>query len=138
MGPIQRVAVLVVLVALVAAACGGDDADSGDSDQITAEFLTGTWLGTGCACRVVFAEDGTYQIKQGATVEQGNFALEGTILTFVTGDDSRNCDVGDRLISTVEVIEDGASGADRFRQVQVEDDCMIRGSVDSVTLERVP
>ena len=110
--------------------------DSGNS-ALTAGYLTGTWSGSECQCRLVFDTDGTYRIQQGTTVEQGEFTLEGTVLTFISNNESINCEAGDRLISEVEVLEDGASGADRIRQVQVEDECLIRGTVKTVTLGRV-
>ena len=120
--------------------------DSGNSEP-TVAYLTGTWSASECACRLVFDMDGTYRIQQGlgarpgsaeaTTVEQGEFTLEGTVLTFISNDESINCEAGDRLISEVEVLEDGASGANRIRQVQVEDECLIRGTVNTVTLGRV-
>ena len=120
--------------------------DSGTS-ELTVAYLTGTWSGSECVCQLVFDRDGTYRIQQGigarpgsaeaTTVEQGEFTLVGTVLTFISNDESINCEAGDRLISEVEVLEDGASGTDRIRVVQIEDECLIRGSVGTVTLGRV-
>lgn len=82
-------------------------------------------------------EDGTYRIEQSTPVEQGEFTLEGNVLTFITGEASRNCEVGDRLVSVIDVLEDSPLGQDRIRQTQVTDECRIRGSVKVVTLQRV-
>ena len=141
---------LVFVLAMVAAGCGGNEADVADGGDITVSYLTGTWAGVECNCSLVFEDDGTYRIVQGAgqgfagvtyaedtTVEQGDFSVEGTVVTFVSNAESQNCEAGDRLVSEIEILEGSALVEDTIRQVTIEDECAIRGTVRSVTMQRV-
>ena len=106
--------------------------------------LIGTWRCSRCGSFLVLNEDGTYRITfsledvEGRTVEQGEFTLEGTLFTFISNEDSSNCAEGQRGTYEMEVLEEGPSGRDRVKQIQVSDECTTRGSVGDVTLERVP
>jgi hypothetical protein len=132
---------MAVLAALLAAACASE-AESRDTTAegaITAGYLMGSWRGNECSCTLVYGDDGTYQIVQGGrAVEQGDFVVEGTSLTFISNDETVNCDPGDQLSLEVEVLDPSPAGADRIRQTLVEDDCSTRGGVPVVTLTRLP
>jgi hypothetical protein len=115
--------------------------EASDEGGISAGFLTGSWRGDECICTVVYGEDGTYQIIPvggDTAVEQGDFVVDGTSLTFISSDKTVNCDPGDRLSLRVEVLAPSDAGADRIRQTLVEDDCSTRGGLPVVTLTRLP
>jgi len=127
----------MIVLMLLGAACSGNGG-------ITEEDLTGTWRVIDPGSFLQLSDDGTYRIALSAedlentTVEQGQFTLEGTLFTFISSDESRNCASGQRGIYEMEVLEEGPSGEDRMRMIQVEDECSLRGSLGDVTLERVP
>ncbi len=137
----------LLVLGILAIACG-DDGGENDEDaingEITVDDLIGTWRGRATSSFLQLSEDGTYRIATSAedientTVEQGQFTLEGTLFTFISNEDSQNCAAGQRGSYEIEVLEEGPSGEDRIKQIQVEDECSIRGSVGFVTLERVP
>lgn len=118
------------------------------SERVSFEELIGTWWCFPCSSFLHLNEDGTYRIVsgpgdilpqdiEGATVEQGQFTLEGTLFTLISNEDSQNCETGQRGSYEMEVLEEGLSGADRMKMIQVEDECTIRGSVGNTTFERV-
>ncbi len=135
----------LLVLGILAIACGddGNDEDALNGD-LTVEDLIGTWRGRATGSFLQLSEDGTYRIALSAedientTVEQGQFTLEGTLFTFISNEDSQNCAAGERGVYEIEGPEEGPSGEDRIKQIQVEDECSIRGSVGFVTLERVP
>ncbi len=135
----------LLVLGILAVACGDDGNDEDAiNGQATVEDLTGTWRAIEPGSYVQFNADGTYRIALSAedventTVEEGQYTLEGTLFTFISSDESRNCASGQRGIYEMEVLEEGPSGEDQIRQIQVEDECSIRGSVGDVTLRRVP
>ena len=138
--PVGRFLPLVTLLltgAFLLASCDDDDSDSG-SDGLTFDYLVGTWR-TGEPAFVQFAGDGTYRIAftqeglDNSPVERGEFTLDGTLFTFISDDESRNCEPGQRGSYEIEV-----DGEDRMRQFKVEDECLIRGGDPiPVTLERI-
>ncbi len=135
----------LLVLGILAIACGDDGNDEDAiNGEITVEDLTGIWRAIGLGSFLQLSEDGTYRIANSAedientTVEQGQFTLEGTLFTFISNQDSQNCAAGQRGSYEMEVLEEGLSGEDRMKQIQVEDECSIRGSVGDVTLERVP
>ncbi len=132
---LKQAGVLSVVVALSVVACGGNS-------DLTVEELAGTWRAEGTIHFVQLNADGSYRIGlvadaiEDSTVDQGHFTLEGTLFTYISSEDSPFCAEGDRGSYEMEVLEDGASGEDRFSQVQVEDECGIRDQGD-VILERL-
>ena len=129
----------LLVLGILAIACGDD---GNDEDAINGEStvgdLTGTWRAIEPGSYVQFNADGTYRIALSAedventTVEQGQFTLEGTLFTFISSDESRNCAAGQRGIYEVE-----RTGEDGMRWVLQEDECSVR-SQPIVNFERVP
>ena len=140
----RLIAVVVVAVVLIVGACGDGESEF----TVDGVDLIGTWSCARCGGALVhFDEDGTYRIVAGSTnsrdvagttVEQGQFTLEGTLFTFISNEDSQNCETGQRGSYEMEVLEELPSGQDRLKQIQVQDECVVRGSVRDVTLVRVP
>ena len=109
-----------------------------ENSELTVADLIGEWRALPPRSILHLNEDGTYRIALGlTTVEQGQFTLEGTRFTVISNEDSRNCAEGQRGSYEMEVLEDGPSGEDRLKQIQVEEECTIRGSEGDVILERV-
>lgn len=143
-----RVIVGLLTACLVLAACGGNG-DSADTTttaptttvaatSVTVADLIGEWLFLPAAAILHLNEDGTYRIATGlTTVEQGQFSLVGTLFTFISNKDSRNCTDDQRGTYEMEVLELGQSGEDRLQLIKVEDPCSIRGSLGDFTLERM-
>ncbi len=135
----------LLVLGILATACGDDGNDEDAiNGEITVEDLTGTWRAIEPGSVVQFNEDGTYRIAlsidglKDSPVEEGEWTLEGTLFTFISNEDSQNCAAGQRGSYEMEVLEEGPSGEDRMKQIQLEDECSIRGSEGDVTLERVP
>ena len=140
-GTLRRLRILLLsslAFALIVAACGGDS-------ELTFEELIGTWRCDECRSFLQLNEDGSYRVAitlsvdriENATVEQGQFTLEGTLFTFISNEESKNCAAGQRGSYELEVLGEGPSGEDLIKQIQVEDECNIRGGVGDVILRRV-
>lgn len=132
---IHRIKLLVRMFGIfgllvLGAACGGDD-------EIILEDLPGTWKAREPGSYIQFSADGTYRIA-GTTenlerpFDQGQFTLEGTLLTYTSSDESIFCVAGQRGIYETEWTEEGA-----LRTMMQEDDCNRRRQ-KTVTLERLP
>ncbi len=130
----------LLVLGILAIACGDDGNDEDAiNGEITVEDLTGTWRAVEAGSLLRLSEDGTYSITvRNITLEQGQWTLEGTLFTFISNEDSQNCAAGQRGSYEMEVLEEGPAGEDRMKQIKVEEECNIRGSVGDVTLERVP
>ena len=131
-GPLMRIIGFVGLM-MLGAACGG----SGGNSEITVEELTGTWRAIEFRTRIQFDADGTYRnyfLGEGpdSPVEVGQYTLEETLLTFITGDEGRFCATGQRGIYELERTEEG-----EIRMVLQEDECSLR-ETPSITLKPVP
>ena len=116
----------VFLPLLLASACGG-----GEEEGITVEDFTGRWVQSSSAVWVQFNEDGTFRAALSvADLEQrpidlGEFRLEGTLFTFASSDESRDC-AGQSGTYQVELTEEG-----HLQFVLEEDPCGIRASPTS-------
>ena len=112
---------------------------SSGPNEITAKELIGNWRVMPEGSYVQFKSDGTYSIGwsidglESAPVEQGRYTLEGTLFTFISSEESLACSAGARGFYEMERSDDGG-----FRQIIQEDECTVRGSTGTVTLERVP
>jgi len=130
---IRGPAVIIGMIALMAlgAACGGDG-------EITVDDVTGTWKEKLHGSYGQVNEDGTYSIAgtieglEERPLDLGQWTLEGTLFTYVSGDESSVCAAGQRGIYEVELIDQN-----RQRHVRQEDECVLR-STPILTLERVP
>ena len=133
---VKRTVTLIVVLVVVVAACGGDS-------EITVEDLVGTWL-TDEPSYVEFKEDGSYSIAfsieglEDSPIELGQFTLEGSLFTFISGEESFFCVADDRGSYEMEVLDEGPSSEDRIEMILVDDECGIRGSTGDVIIERVP
>ena len=112
-------------------------------------FVGGLLLGSvGQKATVQFNEDGTYRFPQWGYVDrrvldQGQFTLEGTLLTFISNEDSRMCAAGQRgsyRVKNFQADRDRprSSGAGVVPMIQLEDECDARRSSfeDVVELQR--
>jgi len=121
---------MIALMVLVAACSGNGD--------ITVDDLTGTWRAIEPGSYVQFNADGTYRIAssidslEDSPVEEGEYTLEGTLFTFISSDESTNCEAGQRGVYEME-----RSGEDGIRMVRQEDECRTRSN-RLVNLERLP
>ena len=151
-GVVAAAAVALVVVGIVVASGGDDESQVAAGPELTFEDLIGTWRVTDVGSTLELDEDGTYRIvlsallaqrmglspgSEATIAEQGNFTLEGTVFTFISNEDSANCEAGQRGTYEMEVLEDGPAGEDRLKQNQVADECRTRGSEGDTTLERV-
>lgn len=123
----------ILALMVLGGACSG-------TDEITAKELTGTWRAIEPGSYVNFHADGTYRIAltiddlENAPVEEGQFTVEGTLLTFISGEESRNCGAGQRGVYDMEW-----TGADEMRHRRLEDECIIRSNEpEFINIERVP
>ncbi len=119
------VLVVIVSLGLVIAACAGSQLAPG----IAVEDLVGVWQEETIVAATEYIqlnEDGTYSVAneqhwlEEAPVEIGEFRLEGTLLTFITGSESKAC-VGQNGSYQVELTEQG-----QLEFVLEEDECEIR------------
>ena len=96
----------------VVAACGGMISDLGSVGKTVFDYVVGTWQ-TDEPSYVQFNEDGSYSIAfsieglEDAPVEEGEFTLEGTLLTLISGDGSQACNAGERGTYEIEVLTEG-------------------------------
>ena len=145
-----QLAALVLVGAFVLAACGGDDSDSGGagptgddsdlgSDGLTADDLVATWRRLEAGSFQRFAADGTYSIASrpedldASPRDQGEFTLDGAVLSFVSGDGTVTCQPGERGSYDVTV-----SGADSILLTRVGENCEWRDPLGTtLTLVRV-
>jgi hypothetical protein len=105
---VNLVIVLVVTVSLGLSACGG----SQPAPSIGGVDITGVWKRSG-AIFLQLNEDGTYAFAdvgpdflEKAPFDAGTFRLEGTMLTFITSDESALC-AGQSGSYQVELTEEG-------------------------------
>lgn len=121
----------IICLMLFGVACG-------DTDGITTKDITGTWRALEPSSYVQFYSDGTYRIAYSIKefeenpIEQGQFIVEGTWLTYITNDDSIACTTGQRGIYEMERTEEGT-----IRTMLQEDECL-RRRTQTVTLKRMP
>lgn len=110
------------------------------STGITVEYLDGQWQGAACFCMITF-ENGTYEVAviglRGLTaVDQGTVQMTDDLMTFVSSEDSANCEPGDERVfkhsSLSPSLSPSNSGADRFQLVSVSDDCADGGTLAMV------
>jgi hypothetical protein len=107
--------------------------------SITVDDLIGVWLATKTGMDYVqFNQDGTYRHAKAvpwletAPVEVGQFRLEGTTLTFISGNDSQECR-GQSGSYQVELM-----GAGQLQLVLQEDACQYRANYRPGPRERIP
>jgi len=123
---------LMSLAILALAACS--------PGEITQEELLGTWRVVQVSSYLQFNADGTYRIAvnvndlEGSTVEQGDYTLEGSLFTFISNVNSRNCEEGERGMYELERSE---SDTGDIRMIHQEDECRNR-ALPVATLRRVP
>jgi len=131
---VRRLAAIIGLIMLMAlgAACRGNG-------EITVEYLTGTWRAIEPGSFVQYNANGTYRIALSiegfeiSPVEEGQYTLEGAIFTFISSEESRNCEAGERGVYEMERI-----GEDERQSSRQEDECIIRSNEPVIiNLERV-
>jgi len=118
--------VLAVIISstLVVPACGGSQPEPG----VTVDTLAGVWRHDKSGRHLQLNEDGTYRYASAAAwLEQaprevGQYQLEGTTLTLIPSDESRDCK-GQPGSYQVELI-----GEDQLQFVLQEDACQLRAS----------
>ena len=122
----QKLLFLIVMAlggSLLASACGGDG-----EEGITIEDFTWRWVQLSTGVYNQFNEDGTFRAALSvADLEQrpidlGEFRLEGTLFTFASSDESRDC-AGQSGTYQVELTEEG-----HLRFTLEEDPCRLRAS----------
>ncbi len=107
-------------------------------DEITVEDVTGTWRNQELGSFSQVNEDGIYRIAgtieglEERPLDEGQWTLEGLLITYISSDESAVCSAGDRGIYGVELIDEN-----RQRHVRQEDECSTR-STHTLNLERVP
>ena len=105
---------------------------------VTVDYLAGNWRTIQGNAYAQFNLDGTYRIARSieglkdSPVEEGQYTLEGTLFTFISSDESRNCAAGQRGVYEIE-----RTGEDEMRMVRQEDECGNR-SLPFVDHVRVP
>ena len=123
----QKLLFLIVMAlggSLLASACGGDG-----EEGITIEDFTGRWVQLSTGVYNQFNEDGTFRVAVGSVAnleddptDLGEFRLEGTLITFITSDESPNC-AGQSGTYQVELTEEG-----HLQFTLEEDPCRLRAS----------
>jgi hypothetical protein len=103
--------------------------------------VTGTWRVTGLEFRE-FNADGSYRIAlseaiEDAVVDQGDYSVDGVVLSQSSNGESAVCADGDTATYTIESLDDGANGEERVLLVQSDDECARRAADGDLTLVRV-
>ena len=119
-------ATTLVALLVLASACG-----DGEEEGITVEDLTGIWEKMAASRYLQFNEDGTFRGASSVTNLEnapsplGQFRLEGTLLTFITSDESPDC-AGQSGSYQVQLTEEG-----ELQFVLEEDPCPVRAGPTS-------
>ena len=116
---------------LLAVACS-------NNKGISVEDLSGSWHAIEPNGYAQFNADGTYRLAttfeglERRPIEQGQFTIEGTLLTYISSDESDFCGAGERGIYEMEQTGEGV-----IRTKLQEEECSSR-RFQTVTLERLP
>ena len=125
------IAALLLILGTLAAACGddGNGGGGGEEEGITVDDLIGNWYQRAHGTALQLNADGTFfgaanlvALEEEQFGGFGEFLFDGTLITFMTSDDSRNC-AGQ--IGTYEV-QLREQEQDQLRLELDEDPCSVR------------
>jgi len=107
--------------------------------EVTVDDLVGAW-GTSKGNFIQFNEDGTYSVaflaewldNDDKKIGEGEFTLEGNLLTDIPTTAGGNCAAGDRITYEIGMLEDG-----RVRYRLVDTPCEYAAGFPEITLARI-
>ncbi len=108
------------------------------NSEITAEELPGIWKVVDGRGYFQFDGDGTYRWAntieglEYSVFEEGQYTMEGALLTYISSEESTFCEADQRGIYEIE-----RNGEGEIRRVLQDEECRIRSNIMTGNLERV-